>query len=176
MAVTADRFSTADYCRRARRLRANFQTRPALLHAALCGLARQHDKPYRQERTLDCPVRISHSPTLPASRPSIHDEEGLPRVIERAFVDHVAQRLHGRVLRYSDRLKLLKAAERLRIGRFRANLVIAMVQHQRVEAGTSAIVATDQASARWWSIGGLAGLAALVELTMVMFCWRWFFS
>lgn len=49
--------------------------------------------------------------------------------VERAFADHVASRLLGQVLRYSDRVTMLKAADRLRIGRFRANLIIAMVQH-----------------------------------------------
>jgi hypothetical protein len=51
-------------------------------------------------------------------------------VVERVFAEQVAKRLHGAILRYSDRLFLLRAAHRLHIERFRANLIIALVQRE----------------------------------------------
>jgi hypothetical protein len=46
------------------------------------------------------------------------------------FAEYVRVRLEGPVLCYSDRLALLKEAQRRRLGRFEANLVIAQVLHQ----------------------------------------------
>lgn len=46
------------------------------------------------------------------------------------FADYVRCRLDGPVLRYSQRLTLLKEAERRGIGRFEANLIIAKVLYQ----------------------------------------------
>jgi hypothetical protein len=37
----------------------------------------------------------------------------------------------GTVVRYSDRLRLIHAAQELGIGRFHANLIIAAVQHEQ---------------------------------------------
>jgi hypothetical protein len=45
------------------------------------------------------------------------------------FADHVRATLDGPVLRYSQRLTLLKDAQRRGLGRFEANLVIASVLH-----------------------------------------------
>jgi hypothetical protein len=46
------------------------------------------------------------------------------------FADVVAASIDGPVLRYSQRLVLLKDAERRGIGRFEANLIIAAVLHR----------------------------------------------
>jgi hypothetical protein len=46
------------------------------------------------------------------------------------FADYVRARLDGPILRYSQRLTLLKEAQRQGLGRFEANLVIAKVLHQ----------------------------------------------
>lgn len=46
------------------------------------------------------------------------------------FADYVRARLDGPILSYSQRLNLLKEAQRRAIGRFEANLVIAKVLHQ----------------------------------------------
>ena len=55
----------------------------------------------------------------------------------RAFIGHTAQFSHhldaelaGDVLNYSRRLELLAEADRLGIGRFEANLLIAEAQHR----------------------------------------------
>ncbi len=47
------------------------------------------------------------------------------------FAEYVRARLDGPVLSYSQRLTLLKEAQRRAIGRFEANLVIAKVLHQQ---------------------------------------------
>ncbi|MGH7177966.1 MAG: hypothetical protein ACREJC_11340 [Tepidisphaeraceae bacterium] len=48
----------------------------------------------------------------------------------RGFAEGVASRLDGAVLRYSDRVQLLKRAAHLGITRFDANLIIAAVQYR----------------------------------------------
>jgi hypothetical protein len=60
-------------------------------------------------------------------------DEGYPSSQDRSFSELVLRKLHGRrrgVLRYSERLELLKEAGRRGIGRFEANLIIASVQHR----------------------------------------------
>src|SRR4051812_8586847 len=66
------------------------------------------------------PVLASPTGTLrrPANDPSAE------------FADVVAGSIDGPVLRYSQRLVLLKDAERRGIGRFEANLIIAAVLHR----------------------------------------------
>src|SRR5580700_5166234 len=51
-------------------------------------------------------------------------------VTERVFAEQVTEQIRGSILSYSDRLKLLRTAERLHIERFRANLIIALMQRQ----------------------------------------------
>ena len=46
------------------------------------------------------------------------------------FAEYVRAQLDGPVLRYSQRLTLLKEAERRGVGRFEANLIIAKVLYQ----------------------------------------------
>jgi hypothetical protein len=48
---------------------------------------------------------------------------------ESLFINRARGLLDGRVLTYGNRRKLLKFGEELGIGRFRANLLIAMAQH-----------------------------------------------
>jgi hypothetical protein len=84
--------------------------------------------------------------------------------IERGYAAHVATCLHGQILRYSNRLALLQAADRLHINRFRANLIIAMVQHER---GDAAVTEPEQSRFR---IGALstASMLAMVMLAEVL--------
>ena len=46
------------------------------------------------------------------------------------FALHVGTRLRGPVLCYSQRLDMLRVAQRLGVGRFEANLIIASVLHR----------------------------------------------
>jgi hypothetical protein len=52
----------------------------------------------------------------------------VPTATVRGFAGAVADALHDGVLPYADRMRLLKRAERLGIGRFDANLIIASVR------------------------------------------------
>ena len=88
--------------------------------------------------------------------------------VERAFSSHVAERLNGRLLRYSQRLEFLKSAQRLRINRFRANLIIAMVQHQN--AGIADIEPFDTPS-KLAHLGPIIAGVLLVELATVAGVW-----
>jgi hypothetical protein len=96
--------SSADYARKARRLRATLKDQPARLHRALRDLQ---------------PAPLA---------------EPLPRAMSNAeqFAEVVRQLLHNEagLLRYSARLKLLRGAQRMGIDRFEANLIIAAVQQQ----------------------------------------------
>ncbi len=54
-----------------------------------------------------------------------------PETASDAFTFYVRQNLEAPILRYSQRLKLLKQAQRMGVGRFEANLVIARVLHEQ---------------------------------------------
>jgi hypothetical protein len=90
-------------------------------------------------------------------------------VVERVFAEQVAKRLHGAILRYSDRLFLLRAAHRLHIERFRANLIIALVQREtrpkRVVSEVGAPVA--KAGGVFWMVG----IVLLIEAVVVASLW-----
>jgi hypothetical protein len=88
--------------------------------------------------------------------------------VERAFSRHVSERLNGRLLRYSQRLEFLKAADRLRINRFRANLIIAMVQHQTAGIAEPEPVTTPGKFAHH---GPIIAAIVLVELATVAGVW-----
>ena len=97
-----------DYRRCARRLRAAHPDNPARLQPALKQLARAMD----DQRT---------------TFPGLEDQFDTPA---RGFAGEVSSHIAGKSLRYSDRLKLLARADELGIGRFEANLIIALVQHR----------------------------------------------
>jgi hypothetical protein len=143
--------ANAAYRRNARRLRARFCRHPAALHRALGELSRQYD------RQLTKFVQIDPSPE------SQKLSDDTTAAIERAFSQHVAESLNGPVLRYSDRLKLLEVAERLRIKRFRANLLIAMVQHETIALSVS----EKSPPPPRWSVVRIVAFALGCELAMV---------
>ncbi|HSV14073.1 MAG TPA: hypothetical protein VLI90_07425 [Tepidisphaeraceae bacterium] len=93
--------------------------------------------------------------------------------IERGYASHVASSLNGQILRYSERQSLLRAADRLHINRFRANLIIAMVQHERGEAPAPKARSSDVPRSRGASLSTASMLAAvmLVELLLITACW-----
>lgn len=97
-----------DYRRCARRLRAVHTDKPERLQPALKQLARAMDL----QRT---------------TFPGLEDQFDGPA---RGFAGEVSSQIAGRTLRYTDRLKLLARADELSIGRFEANLIIALVQHR----------------------------------------------
>ena len=99
-----------DYRRRARRLRATLRGRPGDLYRALRALADEHDG------RLEAGCR-----NLPMS---------IDRSIARSFSGLVEDRLENGVLRFSARRQLIRQADAMGIGRFEANLLIALVQHR----------------------------------------------
>jgi hypothetical protein len=120
------------------------------------------------ERDVTRVVMMSAVASIPrfdrAVRPLPTTDETMA-VVERVFAEQVAKRLHGAILRYSDRLFLLRAAHRLHIERFRANLIIALVQREtRPERVGSEVGATvGKGSGVLWRVG----VVLLVEAVVV---------
>lgn len=175
--LTADPsvITTADYRRRARRIRASFDGAPLLRHQALKDLAR--------ERNLQLLVNPAHPglATVPKGRSSIVElrpfgtaakRESAPHFVENPsateneFSVTVAAKLQTFGFTFSDRIKLLDLAERSGINRFRANVILAMHEHQ---AGRQVI---DQTAKKSFTPSFLAVLVleAVVVLAFVWIC------
>ncbi|HSI34698.1 MAG: hypothetical protein ACAI43_18020 [Phycisphaerae bacterium] len=78
------------------------------------------------------------------------------------FAHHVRASLAGPILRYEDRLKLLRQAEKLGVGRFEANLVIARVLNEQ-GMGQEVEWAPDRGRRGWaLPIGAFAVVQGLV--------------
>jgi hypothetical protein len=113
--------SSDAYRRQARRLRCRYAGHPGRLQHSLKRLA-----------TGDTPS----SPTGPALAPQATQPPPYPASAQtgaaRRFADYLSAQATGTsVLRYSQRLELLRAARRLGVGRFEANLLIAAVLERR---------------------------------------------
>lgn len=106
--ITADDADRDDYRRCARRLRAIHADKPERLQPALLQLAQAMDV---KQRTTSASLARLDSPAA-------------------MFAESVTSRLTEGLLRYSERLALFEESDRLGIGRFEANLIIAMVQHR----------------------------------------------
>ena len=107
--------ATADYRRQARRIRASFNHNPLLRQLALSDLAT------RRNAELEM---ATETPDAPAQ------EYTLASVVERSFAEHASAKLQPFGFLFSDRVRLLDAAEQLGITRFRANMILAMQEHQ----------------------------------------------
>jgi hypothetical protein len=118
--LTADPLSaTADYRRRARRIRASFSHAPLLRQRALVDLARE-----RNTQTQIVRNKVAIRRVAPVSK-------ALPTtVMERDFADCAASRIQPFGFTFSDRVFLLDSAERQGISRFRANMMLAVLEHQ----------------------------------------------
>lgn len=127
MRAAAELSRTHAYVRQARRLRGSLAGRPEKLYRSLRQLSDRQDQQFPvvdslKTRRRNLPIPVPATSRTFASGSQAHVDE---------FASYVASQLEGQVLRYSLRLKLLKAANRLGIGRFHANLVIAAVEHQQ---------------------------------------------
>jgi hypothetical protein len=121
--------ATADYRRRARRIRASFDRDPLLRQRALGELATR-----RNAETQTVRIRSATRRTPPvSSRPVIS-------AIEQGFADYAATKLQPFGFTFCDRVKLLDSAERLGITRFRANLILALQEHHAPARSTAAPV------------------------------------
>jgi hypothetical protein len=133
--VAADDGS-AEYRRRARHLRCHFAGQPATLHSALDELAREQDS--RRGTWKNGPSGDWGHPAQRAamSRPDCTGDPVLSSVlgVASASAEYLArlveQSLSDGVLPYARRQDVLRAARRLGVGRFQANLLIAAVQHR----------------------------------------------
>src|ERR1700678_2748853 len=103
-------------------------------------------------------MQISVSPQR-SQLPSVKPQSLLPTtdatmaVIERVFAETVEGHVHEGILCYSDRLKLLRMAQRPHIHRFRANLISALVQRQsRTTRPKMRMAAESPATPRRWKI------------------------
>lgn len=134
-----------DYCRRARAVRHRYRADPARMHRELIKLAGR-DAYYRAD------AKTAAASSVP--------EFDMGQIVRR-FAGQVMARLDGSILRYSERLRLLQLAERMGIGRFEANLVIAVIQHRcRTEAPVPCAHRM-----RW--LGVLLAVAAIQALIIV---------
>jgi hypothetical protein len=141
MTVVSDEFQIA-YCREARRLRCAHAGEPGRMLRAIGALSARYDA-LRGPKSENGAVPV----TVVRTRDSGQSQ----------FEQFVAAELAGDVLNYSRRLELLAEAERLGIGRFEANLVIAEAQH-RAGPVAETIPATSRVPV------GLIGLALGLEL------------
>lgn len=104
---------SAPYRQAARRIRARLGHRPAAMMEALRDLAVAADRAAAAQH--------NQQPTKGDPRPFSASE---------AFSQLVLDHLEGPVLRFSVRQKLLRQAAEMGIGRFEANLLIALVEHR----------------------------------------------
>jgi hypothetical protein len=127
MPPVAEFSRTHAYVRQARRLRGSLAGRPEKLYRSLRQLSDRQDQQFSlvdslEHRRGNLPIPSPGTSGTSASGSQAHVDE---------FASYVASQLEGQVLRYSLRLKLLNDANRLGIGRFHANLLIAAVEHQQ---------------------------------------------
>lgn len=141
--LTADQYRQA-----ARHIRARLGDQPARMYQALGALAAARDAAPRPQ-----PATVS-----PATPPSPGEQ----------FTQSVIDHLDGPILRMDVRQKLLRQATAMGIGRFEANLLIALVEHrhqrrqipvppkERRWSGWVAFLIIQSAIvvSAWWALGG----------------------
>jgi hypothetical protein len=138
--------SSQQYRQQARKLRGRYVNQPVQLYRTLRQLSDRHDATAAESRV------VHRHPASDESQDKVN-----------AFGRLVASHLVGKVLPYSRRMELLNIAEKLGIGRFHANLVIAAVQHEFAEM----IPTQNVARYRWrWpaAIFSVIAIQALVLL------------
>jgi hypothetical protein len=114
---------------------------------------------------------LSVSPSIPTK---INPE------LENQFVAAVESAMEGPLLRYSKRIELLTMAEKLGIGRFQANLLIAQAQQRTGRADEILIASLPQKKSqpeskdftlrdRLFLFAALLIIAAVVDLALIHF-------
>jgi hypothetical protein len=135
--------ATVEYCRRARKIRASFDRNAFLRHEALSSLARKREDDLASLRALTGLRESPRQPIQTTVRRRLMTAPGTDTDrVEREFADAIAAKLQPFGFTFSDRLRLLNQAERLGINRFRANVMLAMHEHQ---AGRATAPAADSA-------------------------------
>jgi hypothetical protein len=169
------RAAKADFCRQARRLRAAYANDPVHMYERLKLLTaapEAHEK-VSEPASFQPDAEDVFAPytLLDAADPPMDDEDesdDLPG--ERAFRQLVAGRLVGRgavILRYSERLELLKEAKRVGLDRFNANLIIAAVENEAREIAPTLALPVKKSRVRGWLV-----MVAAVQSFIVAGVWR----
>ena len=146
------------YRRQARRLRGRFYGQPARLQQSLRVLARDYD----------AQRGIGSQQSMAEVRDPVPAVFAVPQDAADKFTAMVRDRLEGQILRFDERQFLLGAAGRMGIDRFRANLIIAAVQHAQAR-GAGEEVATRSTGAGW---GVPLALFLLVQAVIAFALWR----
>jgi hypothetical protein len=122
------------YRHQARRLRQQYAGRPHVLQYSLRELSRRHDCAQASIRPARKPLAVlpivADVQRVNATPAKAAPDTAFARAVVDWFADQVARRFAGNLLHHSQRQELLGTAERLGIGRFHANLIIAVAQHQ----------------------------------------------
>jgi hypothetical protein len=138
--------ASADYRRKARRLRRVYADRPVQLYRRLAELGQMAGEVPPVPPPAECqrvyafaspkgthPFAKGCVPFGLARAAAMGARAGIPAHATpnvSHFAQLVALQLEGPILRYSRRLALLRVAEQMNIGRFEANLIIALIQHR----------------------------------------------
>jgi hypothetical protein len=146
--TAADQQDRSNYCRRARRIRRKYANNPALMHRRLRQLSDIQAADYRPKEQ-----PFARTPSLAANSPAAWQ-----------FADRVTSHLQGGLLRYSQRVALIKEAERLGIKRFEANLIIAVAQHRHRPTPATVVRTTSPAHRR----GRFLPTMVAVELQVIL--------
>ena len=150
------RAPAADYRSRARRLRARFQGQPALLQQSLRALSR------------DCDAARGVGRRTGVVTPALTAVFEVSEETTRRFSRMVGEHLEGQILRFERRQLLIRAASRMGIDRFQANLIIAAVQHAQMPGGRAPEDGRDSVGGRMMGVA----LFLLVQGAMALALWR----
>jgi hypothetical protein len=144
--------SSSMYRSQARRIRARLADRPRAMHQALRALNQQAEP-------------------RPAARVSrAVADVAAPIGAQEQFLQLVFDHLDGSLLRYSVRTRLIRQAERMGIGRFDANLLIATAQHRRRKMVPTA-EATDAGPRRWAVVASAVAVQGAILVSAWWLIW-----
>lgn len=146
----------ADYLRQARRIRHTCRNEPGTLHQSLRYLSACHDIASGRSRSV-------HSPRLlPATPPNYVTDQSSGTI--RDFANAVVMKMNGPILRYSQRVELMRHARRIGLRTFDANLIIAAVQNRVKET-----IAPEPPKPMSWQFA--IAVAALLQLAIIVSAW-----
>jgi hypothetical protein len=145
----------SEYLRQARRIRHTYRSEPGKLHQSLRYLSACHDIASGRPRS------ESRATGLPATPEYVIDQTS---TTIRDFANAVVKCMDGPILRYSQRLELMRRAKRIGLRTFDANLIIAAVQNRVKET-----IAPEPLKPMSWRFAILIG--AMLQLGMIVSAW-----
>lgn len=147
--------ATLDYRRRARRLRSMLASDPGRLQRALADLARQQTATAGSKAVARA-FRVDVMAVPPPAAAAAAAER---------FGRIVREQVDGPIVPFARRQSMLRAAGRLGIGRFPANLVIAAEQYRHVGTKRGRGVVREREPARAWIVALAVFLAEACVVT-----------